>query len=188
MLVGVPNLGPRLQALQITHKFSPDLEALHTEVKSVITACDQVRESKVLHKTLERVLALGNYLNGTSNRGGAYGFKLSDLAKLVQVKSADNKSTLLHYLARQMSVGQHAESEGPVALLQKATMQGWMHKRAVHASTDRWARRWLARGGRVVAFAALRIARCCPTADRSARSTPHAHLAQEVGSPPQAQA
>jgi hypothetical protein len=37
---------------------------------------------------LRQVLRLGNYLNGDSARGGAYGFKLTDLAKLVQVKSA----------------------------------------------------------------------------------------------------
>ena len=40
------------------------------------------------------------WINGSSTRGGAYGFKLADLSKLVQVKSADSKTTLLHYLAK----------------------------------------------------------------------------------------
>jgi hypothetical protein len=48
----------------------------------------QVRHSKALKTVLRQVLRLGNYLNGDSARGGAYGFKLTDLAKLVQVKSA----------------------------------------------------------------------------------------------------
>jgi len=47
-----------------------------------------VRQSKALKTVLRQVLRLGNYLNGDSARGGAYGFKLTDLAKLVQVKSA----------------------------------------------------------------------------------------------------
>ena len=45
----------------------------------------QVRHSKALKTVLRQVLRLGNYLNGDSARGGAYGFKLTDLAKLVQV-------------------------------------------------------------------------------------------------------
>ena len=40
----------------------------------------------------------GNYLNGTGPKGGAYGFKLEFLTKLADTKTADNKSTLLHYL------------------------------------------------------------------------------------------
>jgi len=47
-----------------------------------------VRHSKALKTVFRQVLRLGNYLNGDSARGGAYGFKLTDLAKLVQVKSA----------------------------------------------------------------------------------------------------
>ena len=41
------------------------------EVAAVLEAIAQVRSSAALRGALERVLALGNYLNGTSNRGGA---------------------------------------------------------------------------------------------------------------------
>ena len=64
-----------------------------------------MRGSAALTQILSRVLALGNYLNGTSARGGAYGFKLGDLSKLVQVKSSDSRTTLLHYLARLLADG-----------------------------------------------------------------------------------
>ena len=47
---------------------------------------------------IEIVLAMGNYLNGTGAKGGAHGFKLEFLTKLADTKTADNKSTLLHYL------------------------------------------------------------------------------------------
>lgn len=40
----------------------------------------------------------GNYMNGESKRGGAWGFKLEVLPKLADTKTLDNKSTLLHYL------------------------------------------------------------------------------------------
>lgn len=85
--------------------FGPQWQALYDEITLLNSACEQLRKSDALRGVLQRVLALGNYLNGTSNRGGAYGFKLADLSKLVQVKSGDNKTTLLHYLARLVGEG-----------------------------------------------------------------------------------
>ena len=103
VLADIERLQARLQALQAEKQFMPQWETLSEEIHTVVTATEQVRNSPALKSVLLRVLALGNYLNGTSARGGAYGFKLSDLAKLVQVKSADSKTTLLHYLARFLS-------------------------------------------------------------------------------------
>jgi len=103
LLSDVERLGPRLQALQATQQFAPQWETLSDEFERVLIAADQVTNSVALKAVLRQVLRLGNYLNGTSARGGAYGFKLADLGKLVQVKSADSKTTLLHYLARVLS-------------------------------------------------------------------------------------
>jgi hypothetical protein len=47
---------------------------------------------------VEIVLAVGNYLNGGTRRGEAFGFKLTSLSKLTDTKTADNKRTLLHYI------------------------------------------------------------------------------------------
>jgi len=99
VLQDVERLGPRLQAMQAKEQFMPQYETLSEEFKTILTAIEQVRTSSALQKVLTTVLAIGNYLNGTSARGGAYGFKLADLGKLVQVKSGDSKTTLLHYLA-----------------------------------------------------------------------------------------
>ena len=98
-LADVPRLAPRLQALQVTQQLPEQLAALKAEVATVAKGCAAVKASKALRRLLQRVLGVGNYLNGPSNRGGASGFKLADLAKLVQVKSADSKTTLLHHLA-----------------------------------------------------------------------------------------
>jgi len=46
-------------------------------------ASQEVKNSQKLRKILEVVLALGNYLNGGTNRGGAYGFKVSFLVKVI---------------------------------------------------------------------------------------------------------
>jgi len=103
VLSEVKQLRARVQALQVVHQFVHQWQSLHDEAGVVAKACQEIRKSAAFKDILQRVLAIGNYLNGLSNRGGAYGFKLSDLSKLVQVKSADNKTTLLHYLARVIS-------------------------------------------------------------------------------------
>lgn len=46
---------------------------------------------------MEIVLAFGNYLN-SSKRGPAYGFKLQSLDTLIDTKSTDKRSSLLHYI------------------------------------------------------------------------------------------
>mmetsp|Transcript_28544 Transcript_28544/g.77269 ORF Transcript_28544/g.77269 Transcript_28544/m.77269 type:complete len:704 (+) Transcript_28544:268-2379(+) len=101
----VPKAVLRARCLSIRSTFLSSVDEHMAVLEAVHEAATQVRHSKALRGILEYTLALGNYLNGTSNRGGAYGFKLADLAKLVQVKSADNKTTLLHYLARVISDG-----------------------------------------------------------------------------------
>jgi hypothetical protein len=44
-------------------------------------------------------LALGNYLNGGTFRGAAWGFHFQSLCSLASVKSINRGQTLLHYLA-----------------------------------------------------------------------------------------
>ena len=51
----------------------------------------------------EHALAIGNYLNGGTNKGAAWGFKIESLNKLIGTKTVDGKSTLLHYLARKLA-------------------------------------------------------------------------------------
>lgn len=46
------------------------------------------------------VWSSGNILNGGTQRGGAYGFKLETLLKIDGMKAADNKSTPLDFLAQ----------------------------------------------------------------------------------------
>jgi len=43
-------------------------------------------------------LAFGNYMNGSTPKGQAWGFRLGALNRLNGSKSADNQSSLLHYL------------------------------------------------------------------------------------------
>ncbi len=59
----------------------------------------EIQNSKKLRTALECVLALGNFLNSGTGRGGAHGFKLEALAMLSTVKDVSG-DTLLDYLVR----------------------------------------------------------------------------------------
>lgn len=67
------------------------------QIYAIISASSSVKSSKKFRSVLEVILAFGNYLN-SSKRGPAYGFKLQSLDTLMDTKSTDKKSCLMHYI------------------------------------------------------------------------------------------
>lgn len=53
-------------------------------------------------KLLEAVLKTGNRMNIGTNRGDAHAFKLDTLLKLADIKGADGKTTLLHFVVQEI--------------------------------------------------------------------------------------
>ncbi|ELR17045.1 formin domain containing protein [Acanthamoeba castellanii str. Neff] len=96
----IKRLEPRLKAFLFKLRFPEMKDSIRPEIDAVLGACNEVKQSAKFKKVLEVVLALGNYLNGGSFRGSAYGFKLDVLNKLRDTKSADGETTLLHYLVK----------------------------------------------------------------------------------------
>jgi len=99
----VPKAVLRARCLSIRSTFLSSVDEHMAVLEAVHEAATQVRHSKALRGILEYTLALGNYLNGTSNKGGAWGFKLEALAKLANTKTLDNQRTLLHYMAEKLA-------------------------------------------------------------------------------------
>ena len=98
-VLDIPRLAQRLTCVATTHGFEEQMQLVTKKQQAMKAACVQLENSKKLRKVVSVVLAMGNYLNGSTNRGGAYGFKLEGLSKLSTVKTSDNKSTLMHFLA-----------------------------------------------------------------------------------------
>jgi hypothetical protein len=44
---------------------------------------------------------VGNYLNGTSFKGGAWGFKLDSIERLEEVKSVDSQMNAAFYVVKE---------------------------------------------------------------------------------------
>ncbi|OAX34687.1 phospholipase D/nuclease [Rhizopogon vinicolor AM-OR11-026] len=59
----------------------------------------QGKWAKHFREVLNLILMVGNYLNSTGIKGGAFGFRVSGINKLVDTKSVNN-TTLLHFLER----------------------------------------------------------------------------------------
>lgn len=86
-LVEVPRLKERLKCLLFKTRSHEMMSYLESNYKTIQKACETVSTGKELKKLLELVLAIGNYLNGATNQGCAYGVKLDVLSKLCEFKS-----------------------------------------------------------------------------------------------------
>lgn len=71
-------------------------------------ASKDLKESRTFRKLLEAVLKTGNRLNMGTYRGDAQAFKLDSLLKLADVKGIDNKTTLLHFVIREINKSESA--------------------------------------------------------------------------------
>lgn len=65
-------------------------------------ACEDLRNSRLFLKLLDAVLKTSNRMNVGTNRGEAKAFKLDTLLKLADVKGADGKTTLLHFVVQEI--------------------------------------------------------------------------------------
>ncbi|EHH29040.1 hypothetical protein EGK_09353 [Macaca mulatta] len=94
----VKRLRPRLSAILFKLQFEEQVNNIKPDIMAVSTACEEIKKSKSFSKLLELVLLMGNYMNAGSRNAQTFGFNLSSLCKLKDTKSADQKTTLLHFL------------------------------------------------------------------------------------------
>lgn len=101
-LIQVPHLADRVKGMLFQVRFQGNIELLQKSLDVLIAACHDLRNAKHFHQLLNVILTMGNYLNGTNFAGGAYGFKIGSINKLVDTKST-NGQNLLHFLERTVS-------------------------------------------------------------------------------------
>jgi hypothetical protein len=101
-LLEVPFAFKRLDAMLYVSNFESEIEYLKKSCETLEMACEELRNSRMFLKLLEAVLKTGNRMNVGTNRGDAHAFKLDTLLKLVDVKGADGKTTLLHFVVQEI--------------------------------------------------------------------------------------
>ncbi|KAJ6655472.1 hypothetical protein lerEdw1_005173 [Lerista edwardsae] len=99
VISSVPCLRPRLSAILFKLQFNEQVENIKPEIVSVTAACEEVRKSESFASLLSVILMMGNFMNSGSMNAGAFGFNISFLCKLRDIKSGDQKLTLLHFVA-----------------------------------------------------------------------------------------
>eukprot|EP01125_Pyxidicula_operculata_P000689 TRINITY_DN1065_c1_g5_i1.p1 TRINITY_DN1065_c1_g5~~TRINITY_DN1065_c1_g5_i1.p1 ORF type:complete len:1376 (-),score=371.31 TRINITY_DN1065_c1_g5_i1:464-4387(-) len=96
----IPRLGNRLQSWLFSRLFRGRFVETSHSVDTIFNAVNEVKTSKLFLSLLKTVLAFGNYMNGGTARGQAYGFRLESLQKMMDIKSqTDSKMTLMHFIA-----------------------------------------------------------------------------------------
>ena len=91
----VPHFQQRLESVALRHRFQSTCDDLSRDMDTVERAVEACLHSKGFRRVLETVLSIGNYLNGSTSRGGAYGFRISALEKLSTIKDAQESSRSL---------------------------------------------------------------------------------------------
>ncbi|PIO68283.1 hypothetical protein TELCIR_09934 [Teladorsagia circumcincta] len=95
----IPRFEPRLRSLYIIRTFQERFDCLTPHIQSVTKASSAISSSKKFKQLLALVLALGNHLNYGKRNGNAFGFDLTSLNRLSDVKfSHRSDRTLLHYV------------------------------------------------------------------------------------------
>ncbi|KAL8549143.1 hypothetical protein ACS0TY_008124 [Phlomoides rotata] len=111
-ILGVPNAFKRVDAMLYISNFESEVDYLKKSFTTLEAACEELRTSRMFLKLLEAVLKTGNRMNVGTNRGDAHAFKLDTLLKLVDVKGADGKTTLLHFVVQEIIRSEGARLSG----------------------------------------------------------------------------
>ncbi|XWS31154.1 hypothetical protein CRYUN_Cryun23aG0052800 [Craigia yunnanensis] len=101
-VLDIPFAFKRVDAMLYIANFESEVKYLKKSFETLEAACEELRNSRMFLKLLEAVLKTGNRMNVGTNRGDAHAFKLDTLLKLVDVKGADGKTTLLHFVVQEI--------------------------------------------------------------------------------------
>ncbi|CAO3564056.1 unnamed protein product [Mortierella alpina] len=89
----------RLEGLKFKVTFHSLLEGINEAIAAVSLASKTLKDAKHFKELLNLILMLGNYMNGGGHNGGAFGFKIASINKLVDTKASNTPNmTLLHFL------------------------------------------------------------------------------------------
>jgi len=98
-LIQIERLGPRIDGMLYRICFEEQWVLLDESARKLSEAGKGLMGASHFKELLNLILLIGNYMNGAGIKGGAFGFKVSSINKLVDTKSVNN-TTLLHFLER----------------------------------------------------------------------------------------
>ncbi|CAK9137901.1 unnamed protein product [Ilex paraguariensis] len=110
-VLDVPFAFKRVEAMLYRANFDTEVKYLRKSFQTLEAASEELKNSRLFLKLLEAVLRTGNRMNVGTNRGDATAFKLDTLLKLVDIKGTDGKTTLLHFVVKEIIRSEGAGSD-----------------------------------------------------------------------------
>ena len=98
IISGIIGYKERIKTILFKYNYLEDYLIITKEINRVFKVFKFLKEDKNLKRLLEIMLALGNYMNGGSFRGGAFGYTLGSLVKFSDTKS--NGYTFIDYTVK----------------------------------------------------------------------------------------
>ncbi|XP_034755606.1 formin isoform X2 [Etheostoma cragini] len=113
----IPDFAGRARCIIFQSVFIDGIASIQHKLNTVSSVCKALLESNGVTEVMGLVLALGNYMNGGNRtRGQADGFGLEILPKLKDVKSKDNRISLVDYVVSYYlhNVDKHSGTENSI--------------------------------------------------------------------------
>ncbi|OHT16046.1 hypothetical protein TRFO_13540 [Tritrichomonas foetus] len=92
--------------LYLKKTFETQMGDIEEPINTIKGGIKAINTSPKLRELLSLLLRIGNFINGGTNRGGAYGFKLDFLDKVREIRTVKPGFLLVHFLAEQFPVDQ----------------------------------------------------------------------------------
>jgi cytokinesis protein len=102
LLMTVPHLKEKVKGLLFMTRYRDLFDLIKEGSLRIREGADGLVQAEHFARLLTLILMMGNYLNATGVQGGAFGFKISSINKLVDTKATDG-TTLLHFVERTIS-------------------------------------------------------------------------------------
>uniref|UniRef100_A0A0L8HL97 FH2 domain-containing protein n=1 Tax=Octopus bimaculoides TaxID=37653 RepID=A0A0L8HL97_OCTBM len=98
----IPDYAERIFCSIFQSTFQESISVLENKLNNLKMTCEAMVTGVSIRRILSLVLTMGNYMNGGHmKRGQADGFGLEILSKLKDVKSKDNRTSLLQYVVKE---------------------------------------------------------------------------------------
>ena len=99
LLMTVPHLKDKVKGMLYMTRYGDTTDIIRHGLTKIRDGSEAIINAPKFAQLLNVILLFGNYLNATGIKGGAYGFRISSINKLVDTKAADG-TTLLHFVER----------------------------------------------------------------------------------------
>ncbi|KAI8139173.1 formin homology 2 domain-containing protein [Fennellomyces sp. T-0311] len=97
-MMGIKRFKERAECMLFRSTFRDRYHQLHKQMTAIFDASLSMKNAKAFRDLLHLILLLGNFLNGNTYRGGAFGIRIASINKLVDTKGTSSTVTFLHFL------------------------------------------------------------------------------------------